>query len=156
MLKASEECSYGNLAGCSGVLLGPEHGWSLGALGLLGTLVQNTRHLWRARAVEIEHRRYEIVIEGPAPQWTGEFDDLRAESGSDGQTVLVLRGSDRNQVQPIIDRLRSASQTIHSIKPVRESLEDLFMRAVTDPETGKILAPGAASSKKPTLESSSP
>ena len=26
---------------------------------------------------------------------------------------------------------------------VRETLEDLFMRAVTDPETGQVLAPGA-------------
>ena len=93
-----------------------------------------------------ESQRYEIVIEGSAPQWTGEFDDLRAESGPDGQTLLVRRGSDPAQVQAVIDRLRSDGRTILSVKPVRESLEDLFMRAVTDPQTGKTLAPGAASS----------
>ncbi|MEE9130881.1 MAG: ABC transporter ATP-binding protein [Phycisphaerales bacterium] len=92
-----------------------------------------------------ESQRYEIMIEGSAPQWTGEFDDLRAESGSDGQTLLVRRGSDPAQVQALIDRLRSDGRTILSVKPVRESLEDLFMRAVTDPKTGKTLAPGAAS-----------
>jgi hypothetical protein len=32
---------------------------------------------------------------------------------------------------------------------VRETLEDLFMRAVTDPETGKVLAPGAVSNDAP-------
>ena len=92
-----------------------------------------------------ESQRYEIVIEGSAPQWTGEFDDLRSESRSDGQTLLVRRGSDPTQIQAIIDRLRNDGRTILSIKPVRESLEDLFMRAVTDPRTGKAMAPGAAS-----------
>ena len=92
-----------------------------------------------------ESQRYEIVIEGSAPQWTGEFDDLRAESGSDGQTLLVRRGSDPAQVQAVIDRLRSDGRTILSVKPVRETLEDLFMRAVTDPKTGRTLSPGAAS-----------
>ena len=91
-----------------------------------------------------ESQRYEILIEGSAPQWTGEFDELRSESGSEGQTLLVRRGSDPTQVQAIIDRLRTDGRTILSVKPVRESLEDLFMRAVTDPETGKVLEPGAA------------
>ena len=99
-----------------------------------------------------DSQRYEIVIDGETPAWLNEFADLRAESGSSGRTVLILRGSDPSKVQPIIDRLRSANQTIHSIKPVRESLEDLFMRAVTNPETGEIFAPGAASSRKPKPE----
>ncbi len=99
-----------------------------------------------------ESQRYEIEIDGGTPTWLNEFADLRAESGSSGRTVLILRGSDPSKVQPIIDRLRSTNQTIHSIKPVRESLEDLFMRAVTNPETGEIFAPGAASSRKPKPE----
>ena len=103
-----------------------------------------------------DSQRYEIIIDGDTPAWLNEFGDLRAESGSDGRTVLILRGSDPNQVQPIIDRLRSANQTIHSIKPVRESLEDLFMRAVTNPETGEIFAPGPTSSRKRKPETSSP
>jgi hypothetical protein len=32
---------------------------------------------------------------------------------------------------------------IKSVKANRPSLEDLFMEAVTDPETGKALGPGA-------------
>ena len=59
-----------------------------------------------------------------------------------------MRSTDADVVQPIIDRLRSTEITIHSIKPVRESLEDLFMRAVTDPETGKAFQPGAAATKR--------
>ncbi len=103
-----------------------------------------------------DSQRYEIIIDGGTPAWLNEFGDLRAESVSNAQTVLILRGSDPNEVQPIIDRLRNANQTIHSIKPVRESLEDLFMRAVTNPETGEIFAPGATSSRKPKPEASNP
>lgn len=99
-----------------------------------------------------DSQRYEIVIDGGTPTWLNEFADLRAESGSSGRTVLILRGSDPSKVQPIIDRLRSANQTIHSIKPVRESLEDLFMRAVTNPETGEVFAPGAAVTKRSTAQ----
>ncbi len=99
-----------------------------------------------------DSQRYEIVIDGETPAWLNEFADLRAESGSSGRTVLILRGSDPTRVQPIIDRLRSANRTIHSIKPVRESLEDLFMRAVTNPETGEVFAPGAAVTKQSTAQ----
>ncbi len=91
-----------------------------------------------------ESQRYEIVIDGDVPLWIGEFDELRSEQDEDGRTLLVRVGSDPVQVQPIVDRLRADGRTIYSIKPARESLEDLFMRAVTDPETGKVLEPGAA------------
>jgi ABC-2 type transport system ATP-binding protein len=91
-----------------------------------------------------ESQRYEIVIDGDVPLWIGEFDELRSEPDEDGRTLLVRVGSDPVQVQPIVDRLRADGRTIYSIKPARESLEDLFMRAVTDPETGKVLEPGAA------------
>ena len=43
----------------------------------------------------------------------------------------------------IIDRLRADGRVIRVLRPVRESLEDLFMRYVQDPETGKAKAPGA-------------
>ena len=32
---------------------------------------------------------------------------------------------------------------MNAVRPVRETLEDLFMRAVTDPESGRVLKPGA-------------
>jgi len=94
-----------------------------------------------------DSQRYEIVIDGQEPAWVSEIDDLRAEARPSDQTVLILRSTDADRVQPIIDRLRSSQTTIHSIKPVRESLEDLFMRAVTDPDTGKAFQPGAAVKK---------
>jgi ABC-2 type transport system ATP-binding protein len=46
-------------------------------------------------------------------------------------------------VQPVVDALRARGVVIRSLRPVRPSLEDLFMRAVTDPTTGEILKPGA-------------
>ena len=90
-----------------------------------------------------ESQRYEIVIQGAAPPWTSEVDKLRADSLAQNRTLLVLGSADPVVVQPIIDRLRTDGRTICSIKPVRESLEDLFMRAVTDPQTGKVRAAGA-------------
>lgn len=47
-------------------------------------------------------------------------------------------------VQPLLDALRAKGITIRAVRPVRESLEDLFMKAVTDPNTGKEFKPGAA------------
>ena len=58
--------------------------------------------------------------------------------------TLVLRTSDPERVQPVLDDLRRRSLTIRSVRQVRPSLEDLFMQAVVDPETGQALAPGAA------------
>jgi ABC-2 type transport system ATP-binding protein len=56
---------------------------------------------------------------------------------------LIIRTTDAQRIQPIIDRLRGAGVAIRSIRPVRPSLEDLFMQAVTDPSTGQALKPGA-------------
>jgi hypothetical protein len=47
-------------------------------------------------------------------------------------------------IQPILDALRARGGIIRSVRPVRPSLEDLFMEAVTDRVTGAVLAPGAA------------
>ncbi|MHC4079891.1 MAG: ABC transporter ATP-binding protein [Planctomycetota bacterium] len=94
-----------------------------------------------------ESRRYEIEIAGPAPAWASSDDTLRVQAGKDDRTTLISRGAEPAAVQPIIDRLRKEQHTIVSVKPVRETLEDLFMRAVTDPETGKVLAPGAAANE---------
>lgn len=46
-------------------------------------------------------------------------------------------------VQPLLDAIRASRLTVRSVKPIRPSLEDLFMEAVTDPTTGLTLAPGA-------------
>ena len=54
---------------------------------------------------------------------------------------------DAAAVQPLIDALRAKGITIRAVRPVRESLEDLFMKAVTDPSTGKEYKPGASEVK---------
>ena len=59
-------------------------------------------------------------------------------------TRLIFLGIDAQRAQPILDRLRSELRTVVAVQTVRESLEDLFMRAVTDPTTGLIFRPGAA------------
>ncbi|PHQ80663.1 MAG: ABC transporter ATP-binding protein [Phycisphaera sp.] len=61
---------------------------------------------------------------------------------------LLISSDDPAQIQPIIDSIRSKNGTILAIKRTRPSLEDLFMQAVTDPETGETLAPGAAKMSK--------
>ena len=96
-----------------------------------------------------ESRRYEIVIQGTAPEWVAGVPALRVDSDAGGTCTLISRGADPAAIQPVIDRLRGDRLTILAIRPVRETLEDLFMRAVTDPETGKMLPPGAAPNETP-------
>lgn len=57
--------------------------------------------------------------------------------------TIRIQSDDPSVVQPIIDALRAAGITIRAVRPIRDSLEDLFMKAVLDPTTGKPLAPGA-------------
>jgi ABC-2 type transport system ATP-binding protein len=90
-----------------------------------------------------ESRRYEIEIDGDPPEWVSRSNDVRAETAGDGRTRMILRGTEPGPLQPIIDRLRKDGRVIQSIKPVRESLEDLFIRAVHDPQTGKARPIGA-------------
>ena len=61
----------------------------------------------------------------------------------DGLT-LRMGVADAGAVQPILDALRREGLVIRRVQPVRQSLEDLFMEAVTDPTTGLAAAPGAA------------
>jgi hypothetical protein len=67
--------------------------------------------------------------------------------------MLVVPSADADGVQPVVDRLRAERRTIVSLRPVRESLEDLFMRFVHDPETGRAKPPGAARSAPPPVPS---
>ena len=98
----------------------------------------------RIEDLTADSQRYEIVIEGAAPSWAAGQPELRIDTGADRRTTLTCRGAEAASVQPLIDRLRKGKVTIISVRPVRETLEDLFMRAVTDPKTGRALAPGAA------------
>ncbi len=69
---------------------------------------------------------------------------LEPVQGTNGLTIKV-GSTDAAIIQPIIDALRAHNTTIRAIRPVRASLEDLFMNAVVDPQSGQALAPGAAS-----------
>jgi ABC-2 type transport system ATP-binding protein len=104
-----------------------------GQVAVQGTLEELTR----------DSQRYEITIQGSPPDWVNGRADVRAEAIGDRMTKIVLRSAEPADVQPLIDRLRVEQRTIHSVKPVRENLEDLFMRAVIDPATGKARPPGA-------------
>jgi ABC-2 type transport system ATP-binding protein len=71
-----------------------------------------------------DSKRIEVEIDGEPPEWAQTlFDKVQ------GRTLTKL-GDDIVAVQPLLDRLRAEQFTIRSMKPVRESLEDLFMRAV--------------------------
>ncbi len=106
-----------------------------GSVSMHGTLDELTR----------DSRRYEVVIEGGPPNWPNLDHELRAEPINGGsQTRITLRSAEALDAQPLLDRLRHYQRVIVSVRPVRENLEDLFMRAVTDPSTGKALPPGAS------------
>lgn len=76
-----------------------------------------------------DSKRYELNIEGTLPEWAKEQCDEINEN------LLIVHGDDPQKIQPIIDRLRSDHCTILSVRPVRENLEDLFMRAVDYTDT---------------------
>ncbi len=98
----------------------------------------------RIEDLTAESRRYEIEIDGDAPAWVSSQREMRVQPAADGRSTIIIKGSDTPAVQPIIDRLRGDGKIIVSVRPVRETLEDLFMRAVTDPRTGEVVAPGAS------------
>jgi ABC-2 type transport system ATP-binding protein len=103
-----------------------------GAVSMQGTMNELTRN----------SQRYEIVVSADPPPWLGEFKATSAPLDA-GVSKLVVPTADAAAIQPLLDRLRADGTTIRSVEPFRESLEDLFLRAVTDPETGNVLMPGA-------------
>ena len=85
-------------------------------------------------------RRFEITVRGAVPEWAAEPGGARVEHAS---STIVLQVADAAEAQPTIDRLRAQGVIIERAVPVRESLEDLFIRAVTDPSSGGTFNPGA-------------
>lgn len=65
----------------------------------------------------------------------------------DGSTIRVWTEEPKT-MEPIVDAARRAGMTIRSLRPVRPSLEELFIDAVTNLRTGETLKPGAVSDKK--------
>lgn len=96
-------------------------------------------------------RRYEIEFTGPTPApaaSVGASLGATERVGDAGSRTLDVPGAEADAIQPLIDALRAGGATIRAVRPVRQSLEDLFMQAVTDPTTGETLKPGAASDRK--------
>ena len=94
----------------------------------------------------VDSRRFELITHGDAPSWLAEYGG-RANA-LDGRTKIILPTAEAEEIQPVLDRLRADGRTIESVLPVRESLEDLFLRAVRDPVTGELLDPGATTRKR--------
>jgi ABC-2 type transport system ATP-binding protein len=92
-----------------------------------------------------ESQRYEIEVEGEVPpDLLDGLANTRVVTKANGGSRLIVKGAEPKPVQPILDRLRERRLTIVSVRPMRESLEDLFMRAVIDPATGRAKNVGAS------------
>ena len=91
---------------------------------------------------ELTHdsRRFEIDVQGAAPDWSDSMPETSITQLEE-ITRIRFRTDQPEDVQPLIDRLRAEGRIITRITPVRESLEDLFMRAVTE-DDGTVQAPG--------------
>ena len=57
--------------------------------------------------------------------------------------TLRVGTNDAGAIQPLLDAVRRQGLVIRRLQPYRQSLEDLFMEAVTDPATGQAMTPGA-------------
>lgn len=102
--------------------------------------------------------RYEFVVDGEDDQAARGATLLAESVGTGGGPERTLASGERIEVlgprlavwsesatvvAPVMTAAVSRGIVIRSMRPVRPTLEDLFMQAVTDPETGKELRPGA-------------
>ena len=81
-----------------------------------------------------ESERYEFRVsvrtEHDESTLVGSALDLTCKTIEYSAGVVRTTVADIHEIQPMIDALRAKQITIHSIKPTRQSLEDLFMNAV--------------------------
>ena len=64
---------------------------------------------------------------------------------ADGNHQYVFDDVDASAAQPALDAVRAAGGEIISLVPMHQRLEELFMKIVIDPATGKAPPPGAGS-----------
>ncbi|MCH2140010.1 MAG: ABC transporter ATP-binding protein [Phycisphaerales bacterium] len=76
-----------------------------------------------------------------------EWGDSKIEQLED-RIVVTLPGDSLHQVQSTIDRIRDAGGSILAVSQNRESLEDLFMRALKQAGTEDAASPGAVRGRK--------
>ncbi len=103
--------------------------------------------------------RYEFVVDGEGEQAARAAATLAESVGTvkqEGERALAsgervefsgpkvtVWSESAAVVSPVVTAAVSRGIVLKSMRPVRPTLEDLFMQAVTDPETGKELRPGA-------------
>ncbi|MCC6909732.1 MAG: ABC transporter ATP-binding protein [Phycisphaerales bacterium] len=91
-----------------------------------------------------DSRRFEIEYAGPEVGWISEINGASSRVSADGsRRIIALPGREAREAQPVIDRLRADQFVIHRCQLCVESLEDLFIRSVRDPKTGRSHLPGA-------------
>lgn len=88
-------------------------------------------------------RRYEVTFTGLHVDVIrlGEHEH-RVETLDERRRVTLPRAVPED-VQPLIDELRRRGAVVTGVHDVRETLEDMFLRAVRDPVTGAAPPPGA-------------
>ncbi len=100
-----------------------------GRVALEGTINELTR----------DNRRWIIGYTDADLEW----EDVSAKQHPHGVRI-TLQGGDATSAQPIIDRVRAAGGMVTEVTEVRETLEDLFMRALELAEDRDGATPGAA------------
>lgn len=106
-----------------------------GTVASQGTLDELTR----------DRQYYEVSLTEPPPEGYEHCVAPGIRVWREG-TSIRLGTVEPAEVMPLLDWLRARRATIRAVRPFRPSLDDLFMEAVTDKATGKVLAPGAAQS----------
>jgi ABC-2 type transport system ATP-binding protein len=100
----------------------------------------------RLGELQQEGASQELVVRwaGPALELPGCTGAPRPHPDDPALRVHEIASMDPLDAQLAIDAARAAGAVIVSLTSRRERLEDLFMKAVTDPVTGRPLPPGAA------------
>jgi ABC-2 type transport system ATP-binding protein len=92
-----------------------------GKVAAQGTIAELTDH----------RRRYEIEVEGGGDEGLVAIAGEAGLSGRIVQGVLIVPTAEPAAIQPLLDKLRARGRVIAAVRPVRPSLEDLFMEAVS-------------------------
>lgn len=110
-----------------------------GAVASQGTIDELTR----------DKQYYELDVQGPRSAGVDSLLEAALRAVPEGLraslhgSTLRVHSTDAASVQSCIDAVRALGGTIRAVRPIRPSLEDLFMQAVTDPTTGLAMTPGA-------------
>lgn len=112
-------------------------------------LLQGVVRTQGTKAELIESRaRYGVdIAETDAGAVLAEIAERSGAELNEAGTGLTLSTAEAADAQPIIDALRGRGLTITRCAIHKPSLEDLFLEAVVDPETGKAAPPGARKNK---------